>query len=64
MAKTGDKWIMKAGDRLWNGAIATPYLADAYNSLQARIASFEKEGRKPPEYLLNGAHNLLNSALK
>jgi len=56
--------MMKAGDKLWNGAIATQYLADAYNSVQERIASFEKEGRTVPEYLLNGAHNLINGAVK
>jgi len=50
---------IKAGDKLWNGAIVTPYLARAYNALQDRIESF---GDNPPEHLLNGRNNLLNSA--
>ena len=55
--------MIKTGEELWNGAIVTPYLASAYNAIQARIASFESAGLPPPQELLNGAHNLINGAL-
>ena len=51
--------MLKAGDRLWNGVIVTAGLAEAYNSTWERINSFKHEGREAPEYLLNGAHNLI-----
>lgn len=51
-----------AGDRLWNGAIASHYVATAYNRLTDKIAAFERAGRKPPEHLLNGRHNLIAGA--
>lgn len=51
------------GDRLWNGARVTKHLADAYNSLLDRMETFTKEGKPVPEYLLNGAHNLIKSAV-
>lgn len=51
-----------AGSRLWNGAIVTPHLAAAYNSMSDRIAAFEAQGRAAPEQLLNGRHNLIASA--
>lgn len=54
---------MNIGERLWNGAIVTPYLAEAYNALQARMDQFRAEGRPVPLYLLNGAHNLVASAI-
>jgi len=50
---------LKAGDRLWNGAIVTPCLAKAYNALQDRIESFKGNA---PEYLINGSHSLIASA--
>ena len=50
---------IKAGTRLWNGAIVTPQLADTYNSLQDRMAGFVRRGLPVPEYLRNGSHNLL-----
>ena len=50
---------LKAGDKLWNGAIVTPCLAAVYNALQERIQSF---GDNPPEHLLNAAHNLIAGA--
>lgn len=55
--------MLKTGETLWNGAIVTASLATAYNSLQARIVSFQNAGKPVPEYLLNGAHNLINSAM-
>ena len=54
--------MLKSGERLWNGAIVTPQLADAYNATQSRIASFERDARPVPEELLNVAHNLIASA--
>lgn len=51
-----------AGERLWNGAIASHCLAAAYNRLTDKIAAFERAGRKPPESLLNGRHNLIAGA--
>lgn len=55
--------MLTTGDKLWNGATVTPSLATAYNSIQGRIASFQDAGRPVPDYLLNGAHNLIASAL-
>lgn len=52
---------MKAGDKLFSGAIVTPWLADAYNAATAKIESFERDGKPVPENLLNGRHNLLAS---
>lgn len=51
------------GQRLWNGALVTPQLASAYNAMQERIEQFRNEGRPVPENLLNGAHNLIASAV-
>jgi hypothetical protein len=48
-----------AGERLWNGVIVTAPLAVAYNRLTDKIAAFDRAGRKAPEHLLNGRHNLL-----
>lgn len=53
---------LQAGDRLWNGAIASHCVATAYNRVTDQIAAFERDGRKPPEYLLNGRHNIIASA--
>lgn len=53
--------MIKAGERLWNGAIVTPEFAAVYNAMQSRIQSFKDEGKPVPEYLLNGSHNLMNS---
>lgn len=53
--------MIKAGERLWNGAIVTPDFADVYNRLQERIDGFRRDGKPVPEYLLNGSHNLMNS---
>ena len=55
---------LQPGARLWNGATVTPSLAAAYNSIQARIASFTDAGKPAPDYLLNGAHNLIAGAPK
>jgi hypothetical protein len=52
------------GDKLWNGAIVSRDLARAYNSLNATIAAFERQGRPAPAHLLNGRHNLIASATK
>lgn len=49
-----------AGERLWNGAIVTAPLAAAYNRLTDKIAAYDRAGRKAPENILNGRHNLLN----
>lgn len=51
--------MLQSGEKLWNGAIVTPQLAACYNSLQERIASFRDAGKPVPDYLLNGAHNLI-----
>lgn len=58
----GPQYI-KAGERLWNGAIASHCLAMAYNAITDRIAEFEREGRKVPDEVLNGRHNLIASAI-
>ena len=51
--------MLKEGSRLWNGRILTAQEAATYNALQERIESFRKVSLPVPEYLLNGAHNLL-----
>ena len=56
--------LLAIGDRLWNGATVTQYLAEAYNSINETIGQFEREGRTPPENLLNGRHNLIANALR
>ena len=50
---------LTAGERLWNGVIVTAPLAAAYNRLTDKIAAYDRAGRKPPENILNGRHNLL-----
>ena len=50
---------LKAGDKLFSGAIVSAEGAAAYNRASARIASFEREGRPVPEQLLNGRHKIL-----
>lgn len=55
--------ILVEGDRLWNGVTVCRSLADAYNSAQARIATFEAEGRPVPDHVLNGAHKLIAEAV-
>lgn len=52
---------VEPGDMLWNGAIATPQFARAYNRVTDKILSFERAGRAAPEYLINGRHNLMAS---
>lgn len=52
---------MKAGEKLWNGQIVSSQLAEAYNSIDAKIKAFEKANKIPPENLLNGRHNLINN---
>lgn len=47
------------GERLWNGKIVTRQLAAVYNSMTAQIERYEREGRQPPQELLNGRHNLI-----
>lgn len=49
---------LKAGDKLFSGAIVSAAQAAAYNRASARIESFEREGRPVPEELLNGRHKL------
>lgn len=53
--------MIKAGERLWNGAIVSADFAATYNAMQSRIQSFKDEGKPVPEYLLNGSHNLIAS---
>lgn len=53
---------MQAGDRLWNGVIATQELARAYNRIEARMVSFETAGRPIPQQLFNGRFNLIAGA--
>lgn len=50
------------GARLWNGAIVTPQMAAAYNSASERIERFEAQGRRAPDNLLNGRHNIIAGA--
>lgn len=45
------------------GAIASHCMAALYNSYSDRIAAYEREGRAPPEALLNGRHKLIAEAL-
>ena len=51
-----------AGERLWNGAEVSHSLATAYNRLTDKIEQFKAKGRRVPEELLNGRHNLIASA--
>ena len=51
-----------AGEKLWNGAEVSQCLAVAYNRLTDRIEQFKAEGRRVPEALLNGRHNLIAQA--
>ena len=53
--------MLNAGDKLWNGAIVSEQLARAYNTLDNKIRAIESTGRKAPDNLLNGRHNLINS---
>lgn len=55
--------MLTVGEKLWNGATVTPQLAAAYNAMQARIAAYTAQGKGAPDELLNGAHNLIASAL-
>ena len=49
------------GERTILGGVWTECAARAYNSLSERIAAYEAEGRKPPDHLLNGRHNIFAS---
>lgn len=51
--------MLKAGDKLWNGAVVTPALAAAYNAATLKIEAFRRNGREAPDNLLNGRHNLI-----
>lgn len=53
--------MLKAGDRLYTGAIVSPEFAATYNAATAKIQAFQNAGKPAPENLLNGAHNLLRS---
>lgn len=53
--------MIKPGEKLYTGAIATAQFAAAYNRLTRQILDFERAGRKPPESLLNGRHNVFNA---
>lgn len=52
---------MRAGERLYTGAIASPEFAAAYNAATAKIESFRDAGKPAPENLLNGRHNLFDA---
>ena len=54
---------LKAGERLWNGAIVSKPLAAAYNATTDHIHAWKALGKPAPEHLLNGQHNLLASAI-
>lgn len=56
--------MLKAGEKLWNGAIVSPQLAAAYNAATAKIETFEKDGKPVPENLLSGRHNLIANVPK
>lgn len=56
--------MLIVGEKLWNGAIVTPSLAQAYNSLTQRIEAFRAAGLPPPEQILNARHKLIAQALK
>lgn len=56
--------MLKVGEKLWNGAIVTAPLADAYNAIQSKIQAFRDAGLPVPDNLLNGAHNLIASTTK
>ncbi|MEL4071698.1 hypothetical protein WKW50_16255 [Ochrobactrum sp. GPK 3] len=56
--------MLKAGDKLFSGAIVTSQLADAYNAATAKIDGFIKAGKPAPENLLNDRHNLLASFIE
>ena len=56
--------MLTVGERLWNGAIVTPFLAQAYNSLTQRIEAFRAAGLRAPEQILNARHKLIAEALK
>ena len=51
---------LTSGDRLWNGVVVWPKLAEDYNDIQDRIQTYIDAGRTPPETLLNYSHRLLN----
>lgn len=51
-----------AGEKLWNGTEVSHNLAVAYNRLTDRIEQFKMKGRRVPEELLNGRHNLIARA--
>lgn len=53
---------LKEGERLWNGAIASKHLAEAYNRVTDHIYAWQAIGKPAPEHLLNGQHNLIASA--
>ena len=55
---------VKAGDKLYNGAVVTECFAKQYNAVSARIQRFIDDGREPPEYLLNGRHHFFVSFMQ
>ena len=51
--------MLKAGDKLWNGAIVSKEFAETYNRASETIDAFKAKGWTVPEQLLNGRHNLI-----
>lgn len=49
------------GEKLFNGARLSRYVAEAYNRANDHIHAWEALGKHAPEHLLNGRHNLLAS---
>ena len=54
--------MLNVGEKLWNGAIVTEYLAREYNAIQSRIDSFKREGRTVPVELINASHKVIATA--
>ena len=54
---------LKADGRLWNGAIVSKQLADAYNTQNDHAHAWLALGKPVPEQILNGRHNLLRGAI-
>lgn len=52
---------MQAGERLFNGATVSKYIAAAYNRANDHVHAWTALGKPAPEHLLNGRHNLLAS---
>ena len=56
---------IKKGYKTITGKVLSDEEVKAYNSLTDKINDYTKKGKKPPEELLNGRHNLFyQSGLK